>query len=251
MMDDSSNSYHISFFRPTTPQAKANRNMVVWLVSIWFIAIFGFQILLKLIEKPTPEPAYLSFLESWKNISSGNNSESDLYEFGQSTLMVLGKTAVDNDERLILDQAFSYAVYQLTPDSLKEGLLNEIISFKDIESKITEISDPTYIKAKKSLSAQISPLLQLSNLDVRTTFLPLELTTEGMEELSQKTKESLPLIMKKYLIHNQSVLTDTKFLGFPFHYFYTAVFLLILFIGLCLIYCIRTDNINRKLNIAD
>ena len=251
MMDDPSNSYHISFFKPTTPQAKANRNMVVWLVSIWFIAIFGFQILLKIVEKPTPEPAYLSFLDIWENVSTGNYSESDLYEFGQSTLMVLGKTAVDNEERFVLDQAFSYSVYQLTSDSLRESLIKEIIAFKDIESKIIEISDPAYIKAKKSLSARISPVLQLSNLDVRTNFLPLELTTEGMEELSRKTKENIPIIMEKYLIHNQSFLTDIKFLGFPFHYFYTAVFLLILFVGICLIYCIRTDNINRKLNIAD
>jgi hypothetical protein len=93
MADNSSNGYHISFFKPTTPQAKANRNMVVWLVSIWFIAIFGFQILLKLIEKPTPEPAYLSYQESWKNISNGNSSEIDFSEFAQAILMVLGKTA--------------------------------------------------------------------------------------------------------------------------------------------------------------
>lgn len=46
-MDDSSNDYRISFFKPTTPQARTNRNMVVWLVLIWFIAIFGFQTMLR------------------------------------------------------------------------------------------------------------------------------------------------------------------------------------------------------------
>jgi hypothetical protein len=60
-MDNSSDDYHISFFKPTTPQAVANRNMVVWLVVIWFFAIFGFQILLKVVEKPTPEQSYLTF----------------------------------------------------------------------------------------------------------------------------------------------------------------------------------------------
>ena len=58
-MDHSSKNYHISFFKPTTPQAIANRNMVIWLVLIWFIAIFGFQILLRVLERPTPEPSYI------------------------------------------------------------------------------------------------------------------------------------------------------------------------------------------------
>ena len=57
--------------------------------------------------------------------------------------------------------------------------------------------------------------------------------------------------MGLYLIHNRSVLTDTKFLGFPFHYFYTAVFLLILFVGLCWLYCIRTDMFHKKYGIED
>jgi putative solute:sodium symporter small subunit len=52
--------------------------------------------------------------------------------------------------------------------------------------------------------------------------------------------------MEKHLTHNRSVLTDTKFLGFPFHYFYTAVFLLVLFVGLCLVYCRLMDDLSAK-----
>ncbi|MFC1670672.1 DUF4212 domain-containing protein, partial [Spirochaetota bacterium] len=51
---------------------------------------------------------------------------------------------------------------------------------------------------------------------------------------------------KLYLIHNRNVLTDIKFLGFPFHYFYTSQLLLIMFVLICLVYCIATDRIHRK-----
>ena len=96
-----------------------------------------------------------------------------------------------------------------------------------------------------------SSVLDLDELDVRRRILPFELIAEPPESLTEADKELVEEAMSLYLIHNQSVLTDTKFLGFPFHYFYTAIFLLVLFVGLCLLYCIRTDRINAKLNIAD
>ena len=69
--------------------------------------------------------------------------------------------------------------------------------------------------------------------------------------LSSEEKEKLPQIMNKYLIHNRSVLTDTTFIGFPFHYFYTAVFLLILFVGLCYIYAKKVESLNLQFGIED
>ncbi|MCK4922498.1 MAG: DUF4212 domain-containing protein [Bacteroidales bacterium] len=250
-MDKSPNDYHISFFKPTTAQAKANRNMVVWLISIWFIAIFGFQILLRLIEKPTPEPAYLTFQTVWQNATSESPGIFELQEFGKTSLSVLGKIAIDPKERIALDNALSYSLYQLTPDSLKADFVLKIRDFEKIKLEIQSISDPEYIVAKKLLSAELSPILNLSDLDVRSKILPLELSSENVNNLTDLSLKSLPVIMEKYLIHNQSFLTDTKFLGFPFHYFYTAVFLLILFIVLCLIYNLKTDKLNGKLNIAD
>ena len=83
-MDESPNGYHISFFKPTTPQALANRNMVLWLVSIWVIAIFGFQILLRILEKPTPEPAYVSFQTVWANVENGSFTNDEVSQLGQA-----------------------------------------------------------------------------------------------------------------------------------------------------------------------
>ena len=250
-MDNSSDEYHISFFKPTTPHATANRNMVVWLVLIWFITIFGFQAFLWIIEKPTPEPAYIAFEKVWGDIESGSPDPVQLQEFGQATLSVLGKIALAPDDRSTLDNALSWTIYQLTEDAKKADFIERVTIFEDIKEKSNDISDPKYINAKKSLSAELSPMLSLSSLDIRTKILPLELSSKNIDNLKGSTKSNMPGIMKKYLIHNQSFLTDMKFLGFPFHYFYTAIFLLILFVGLCLLYCVRTDILNARFNIVD
>ena len=250
-MENKTDDYHISFFKPTTPQALYNRNMVVWLVLIWVIAIFGFQVLLRILEKPTPEADYITFQSVWPQVEKGDASEKELIQFGQSTLSVLGKIMLSGEDKPVLNDALSYSVYQLTPDSLKEERIAMISKFEERRASIKNISNSNYIKAKKNLSNELSPVLNLSTTDVRSTILPLELKSGGIESLSEESKTKLPVVMKKYMVHNQSVLTNFKFLGFPFHYFYTAVFLLILFVGLCWLYCILTDRVNAKLDIAD
>ena len=249
-MEKTPNDYHISFFKPTTPQAKANRNMVLWLVSIWFLAVFGFQIILRLIEKPTPEPAFTSFEKAWVNIENGNATNEDIIELGKSCLSVLGKLDVTPEAKNALENAVSWSVYSLYPDSLKSGLAENIQTFEKIKTEATNISDEGYVNSKVELTGILSPLLGLEN-DVRGRFLALVVNSGNMETITEESKIQLPLAMEKYLIHNQSVLTDFIFLGFPFHYFYTAVFLLILFVGLCWIYCVRTDAMNHRMEISE
>ncbi len=250
-MDTSSNDYHISFFRPTTPQARANRNMVIWFVLIWAVAIFGFQIALRVLQEPTPEPAYLEFTSVWPRAMENPSDPGDLMILGQTTLQVLCKVAISPEEKTVLDQVLSHSVYQLTADTLRENLIATLKNFEETKAAIDSISDPTYIAEKKSLMAMVSPTLSLPAGDIRSEILPLELTSEGAQGISEPAAGQLPGIMEKYLIHNQSFLTDFRFLGFPFHYFYTAIFLLILFVGLCWLYCVRTDKLNASLGIVD
>jgi putative solute:sodium symporter small subunit len=250
-MEKTPESYHISFFKPTTQRARANRNMVLWLVSVWFIAIFGFQILLRIIEKPVPEPSFISYESAWMNIETGQQSPVDLQELAKSCLSVAGKLGLDPGEEAAIDNAFSWCVYRLVDSSEQARLEMDIRTFENLSGSIETISDKEYIAFKKELSGQLSPILGLADLDVRKTIIPFALTSAGLETLGEASKEMLPRVMKKYLIHNRSVLTDIRFLGFPFHYFYTAVFLLILFVGLCLIYCIRTDAMNKRLEIPE
>lgn len=250
-MKETENGYHISFFKPTTESARFNRTLVVWLASIWFIAIFGFQILLRLIEKPTPEPAYVSFEKTWDNVKNGSASELDYQLFGQATLSVLGKIAITPNERTELADGLSYSLYNICSDTMRSALVTKIADFENLKTGIVDIADTEYVKTKMMLAKNLSPMLGLNELDARTLILPIELTAIDINTLSGETLSDLPSIMEKYLIHNQSVLTDTVFLGFPFHYFYTAVFLLILFVGLCWLYCVRTDRRNLKLGIED
>lgn len=250
-MESSSEGYHISFFKPTTERARHNRNMVLWLVSIWFIAIFGFQIILKIIEKPVPQAAYVSFEKAWSNIDKGNQTEEDFRELAKSCLSVLGKITITPEAKPVLEDAFNWCVYNLSPESTLPDLMNEIANFKEISASISTLDDTQYAQLKSALSTTVGPLLDISAYDVRRNIIPFALEAEGMGALNTETRQHLPEVMKKYLIHNQSILTDFKFLGFPFHYFYTAVFLLILFIGLCWIYCVRIDSRNKKLEIAD
>lgn len=77
------------------------------------------------------------------------------------------------------------------------------------------------------------------------------LKDKNIKELTEAEVTAIPVIMKTYLIHNRSILTDTKFLGFPFHYFYTAEFLLILFVLLCVIYVYRIQRLQKKFNIVE
>jgi len=248
-MDPSQNDYHISFFKPTTESARHNRNMIVQLFIIWAVAIFGFQILLKIIEKPVPEPALALFVSSWTSIEAGTPSAVDYQGAGQAVLSVLGKIAIKADDKLLLKNALSTFAWQLSDQN--DEFKSKVSAFEEIAASITDISDEIYVAKKNELVPVLAGLFGLNELDVRSKIAPLEVKSSLMESFEDSGKDRMVETMGLYLTHNRSVLTDTKFLGFPFHYFYTAVFLLILFIGLCWLYCIRTDMFNKKYGIEE
>jgi putative solute:sodium symporter small subunit len=145
----------------------------------------------------------------------------------------------------------NWAIFSIANEEETMLLKEKIHSFKSIEEKTTDILNPDYQQSKIELMAFSASVLGLVDKDVRTKILPLELTNDFPKSMSNADILMLESILEKYLIHNESVLTNTKVLGFPFHYFYTAVFLLVLFIFLCWIYCVRTDNLNKKFGIDD
>jgi len=250
-MESHPNDYHISFFKPTTKIARLNRNIVVYLVCIWTVAIFGFQIALKVLEKPSPEPAYLEYEQVWDQVAGNTASDQELQVFARASLMVLGKNFIDPRHRQALDNGLSHSLYLLAGQEKGDQLKEQIIEFEKLKTSIGNISDPVYVDAKKELASLAAPLLGLSGKDVRTPLISIELSSSQMDVLSKESKETIPIAMSTYLIHNQSFLTDGRILGFPFHYFYTSVFLLILFVGLCWLYCVRTDRRDKMLGIKE
>lgn len=241
-MEPIPNDYHISFFKPATEMARLNRNIIISLVIIWTVAIFGFQIVLKVISKPTPEPAYLAFEQVWDQVSNGMASDADLQVFAQTTLSVLGKNFIDPGHRKALDNGLNWSIQQLSGMDKEASIRQEIAAFEKLKGEIENITDPVYVNARNELASAVSPLLGLSPGDVRTTLISIELNSSMMDVLSPESKEAIPAAMSLYLIHPQSFLTDGRLFGFPFHYFYTAVFLLVLFVGLCWLYCVRADR---------
>ena len=246
-MEDNNNTeeknYNISFFKPTTPLAKFNRNLILGLFTVWAVAIFGFQILLKVVEKPTPEKAYENFELVWDNVKAGNATEAQKQVFIKSALSVLGKITIDPSDRLFLSNSVNKLTMELVPIDQRDDFVSKINLFKS-----KEFGDPNYQKAKVGLSTSSAKYIGVDPITLEAKLMPFELITANAANINTKEVEA---VMAKYLIHNQSFITDYNFLGFPFHYFYTAVFLLILFVGLCLYYCIATDIAMKKLGIVE
>lgn len=245
------NDYRISFFKPTTDSARRNRNMVLQLVLIWAVAIFGFQILLQVLGKPVPEKAFTIFESSWEQIEAGRATVEDLRNASQSVLSVLGKVAIDPADRDVLDHFLSRSAYRIAGPEQGEVLRQKLRDFEETTSAITDIRDETYLAKKGELIPLLAGFFGLSESDIRAKIAPLEVRSAYLDSFPDELHDRLTGAMGFYLTHNRSVLTDFKFLGFPFHYFYTAVFLLILFVGLCWLYCVRTDMFNRRYSVED
>jgi len=225
--------------------------MVVQFVLIWAVAIFGFQILLKILEKPTPEPAYIVYETYWDDIQAGNKEIINLQSVGKSALSVLGKIAIDPEHRQVLDNAVSWMAYNIADSIQKQELVVAVKEFEDIAAVTVNITDDEYVAKKNQLIPVLVEIFNIHPLDVRGKIAALEVNSSLMGSFDANSRKIFEEAMGLYLIHNRSVLTDTKFLGFPFHYFYTAVFLLILFVGLCWLYCVRTDMFNKKYDIEN
>jgi len=245
------NDYRISFFKPTTARAKVNRNIVLWLISIWALAVFGFHFLLRAIEKPTPEPELVEFREVWGAIETGDASIDELKKFVLSTLHVAGKVFIAPNHRAALDDGITWALWQIATSPQQTALSEALYEFKEAEKNAKLVTDEGYVQAKRKLQSLVVSILEINPDLAVAQILPLELTLDGMDSFNEKNKEIIEEAMPLYTIHNRSVLTDTIFLGFPFHYFYTAVLLLIIFIGICWIYCYKIDKYNKRIELSE
>lgn len=227
--------YQINFFRPLSEHAKANKKLISRLAIIWAVAVFGFHILLICVTTPTAEQTLNDFNSVWPQVVEDASADHAMkQEFAKSMLMVLGKNIVLKDgHKAVLKESLSWSLYSMQADS-------------DKAIYETEPDENTYKAAAVSIG------LKSEGFDkIMIDLLPTSLEKVESSTLNAETKSSLPGIMNLYLTHNQSFLTDFRFLGFPFHYWYTAQFLLILFVVLCLIYAVTIDKLNAKYEVTD
>lgn len=227
--------YNVNFFKPQSDHAKVNKKLISILAVIWFLAVFGFQALLIIFNEPTEEKAYTDFQSVWPAVVNAQETSVDTKQlFSRSLLSVLGKNiAVKDNHKAILKESLTWSVYTSIPDTVRQ------------------IMETT--PNKSSIAAAINAIgLNDQGFDeIMIDLLPSSLVKAESDQLSAEIKVALPGIMELYLIHNRSALTDTIFLGFPFHYWYTAQFLLILFVVLCLTYALIIDRTNKKYNFVE
>ena len=256
-MKASNNDYNFSLFKPVSTYGRKNRNLIITLVVIWFVAIFGFQLLLVLVQKPTPEKTLITFESVWENVKTGKANEQGKKDFVNSLVAVAGKSSVKPVHKIVLNNALTWSVFSMVSDSEKVILSGQIKELESIREKLVKATAAEYIQLQSDLIRIKTTINSIANektgidpTNNKTAILPYNLNAEN-NELSSDDMEALPKIMKLYLTHNQSFLTDTKILGFPFHYFYTAEFLLILFVGMCLFYSIRVTQLQKKFSIKE
>jgi hypothetical protein len=255
---ESSDHYNFSIFSPRNHHGKKNRNVIISMLFIWAIAVFGFQFLLLGIQKSTPEKALTMFETTWPAVLTGNFTTVGYKTFLNSLVLVKGKNVVKPGDQKVLSDAISCITFKVVPDSVKTALLSGISDLKSLKTQLVQTKDQEYLEIKKMIGEKNKALTDICApySDFRYGSLEAAIFINSLEDKYPESFDdisftSLPEIMKLYLTHNQSKLTDSKFLGFPFHYFYTAVFLLILFITLCLTYNILIEWRLRKDSISE
>jgi uncharacterized membrane protein len=251
------NEYNFNLFKPVSPYGRKNRNLIITLLIIWFVAVFGFQFLLLLVQKPTPEKTLQTFESVWESIKTGKATVTEKMDFVNSLVDVAGKSSVKPADRIVLGNALTWSVFSMVSDSEKVILSHQILELKTIKEKLPKAKDAEYavmqsdlLRIKTNINAIANEKTGIDPTNNKAAILPYNLNADN-KELSATDLETLPEIMKLYLTHNQSFLTDSKFLGFPFHYFYTAEFLLILFVCMCLFYSIRVTQLQKRFLIKE
>ncbi len=226
---DESKSYNVNFFKPSTPFLRENIRVIIIGLVIWGVMTYGSQILLKIMETPTPEATYVAFQQIAPKLSDGSASPEEKVTAANFYLSFLGKSAalLANEP---LKVAFTSTVYDLLSDAEKVTLMTVV------ETAATD---------KKVNVDFINTALGITDSKAMMAVVPYGLTAVAADKMAM-TDDSLKPIMDKFFIHNQSVLTDTIVFGFPFHYLYTALILLAAFVLICLIYCQVIDRLMKK-----
>jgi len=241
--------YHFNLFQPLNEHGRKIRNLILITLSIWAIAVFGFQVLLKLVEKPTPELALTRFEAAYEAFQKGNLDPATVQQFLHSQILTTGKIGIKPADREVLTGGINLGIRMLIPDSVMTTVLVKIPEMDAMKEKLQKADGQEYLSLKTGIAGIQSDLMLLtapftgfSRGSLESDILISALRAKAPVGLNAPELSRLPEVMALYLTHNQSFLTDFKFIGFPFHYFYTAVFLLIMFVGMCLFYNLRLDR---------
>jgi uncharacterized membrane protein len=246
--------YNFSIFSPRNKHGRKNRNVILTMLAIWVVAVFGFQFLLRIIEKPTPEKTLTIFESEWPNMVEEGNSPPDYKAFMNSLLLVMGKNTVTSADKQLLSEVISAVTFKMVPDTIGSQVLGLVAERDLLKANLPQLKGQEFLDVrikvqdlKKQIIEMLDPYTGFEPESLEATILAANIKKDYPSSFKDERFIRLPDLMKLYLTHNQSVLTDTKFLGFPFHYFYTAVFLLVLFVVLCIVYNVLVEwRLNKE-----
>lgn len=226
---DGTTNYAINFFKPRTAFLKENVRIIIIGISIWAVCVFGFHFLMKIVEQRTPEPGFLVYEQVYPKLTEGTATTEEKVSIARVYLGLIGKSiALQKDDAL--KGAFTAVVHDVLPAQEKAAF---------------QAATQARANGEKIDVSNVVRVLGIEEDVVLKGVVPFALVPMKDETLSMTAPE-IPAIMEKYLIHFQSFLTDSKLFGFPFHYFYSAVFLLVLFNLICLVYCYVIDGVMKK-----
>ena len=226
---EESKSYNVNFFKPSTPFLKENIRAIVIGLVVWGVVTYGFQILLKIMETPTPEASYVEFQQIAPKLADGSASAEEMVQGANFYLTMLGKSAalLKNEQ---LKTAFTSTAYNVLAGADQQMLIDTAA-----KAGSGEAMDVGFINTA----------LGITDNKAMMAVVPFALTAVTPDKMVMFDPATKPL-MDKFFIHNQSVLTDTIVFGFPFHYFFTALVTLVTFVLICLVYCQVIDKLMKK-----
>jgi hypothetical protein len=171
---------------------------------------------------------------------------------------VLGKSSLKPDARNVLANILSRSIFNSLDSAQRESLPGKIqVVQATRESLKNSVSDESYLELKGSFETsrqelnRVVEMLGFASGTLENDIIVSHLKVVDLQVSGEEDMARLPEIMQRYLTHNRSFLTDFKFIGFPFHYFFTSVFLLVLFILLSLGYSLRIERLQKKFKILD
>lgn len=133
---ETQNDYNFSLFKPSSDYSRRVRNIIITMLLFWALAVFGFQILLRIIEKPVPKPVYNTFSSVWESVKTQKCSETEHKQFIQSLVAVLGKSSVKKEKADMLSNALTWSFFSIVDSATKAKLMLNATQLKANREKI-------------------------------------------------------------------------------------------------------------------
>ena len=150
--------YNFSIFKPRNLHGKRNRNIILTILLIWAIAVFGFQFLLRVIEKPTPEKALTMFESAWPAALSGIPGEGDPGTLLHSIILVKGKNIVKPEDQKVLSDAINTLFYMGVPDTIRTRIIMQTSGLNELKKRLPGLKDQEYLDVSARIREEAGSL---------------------------------------------------------------------------------------------